>query len=135
MKPVLQTTFGLKGNCFQACVASILELPLEQVPNFCQDDPEGWWDQFRDWLVQYELCPVCVTVPPQWQGEGELPLSELPRTYYILSGKSPRGDHLHSIVVYEGESAHDPHRSDRGLCSVADAIFFVPLYPERQILN
>lgn len=34
MIPVDQTTYGhTDGNCFSACVASILEIPIEEVPN------------------------------------------------------------------------------------------------------
>lgn len=135
MKPVAQTVSGPKGNCFQACVASILELPLQQVSNFCVDYPEDWWDQLRLWLVRYDLCPVCVWVPPKWQGEGELPLWDLPETHYILGGKSPRGDHKHSVVAYAEDLAHDPHETGDGLDSVEDAIFFIPLHPERQTLT
>lgn len=33
MKPVDQTTFGAPhGNCLMACVASILEVPLDSLP-------------------------------------------------------------------------------------------------------
>lgn len=34
MRKVLQTTQGLRGNCFQACVASILGVELDAVPRF-----------------------------------------------------------------------------------------------------
>lgn len=135
MKPIAQTTSGPEGNCFQACVASILELPLEQVPNFCQVYPGDWLKYLRRWLFQYDLCPVCVVVSPECQADAALPLAFLPQTHYILSGKSPRGKHLHAIVAYGEDLAHDPHESGDGLESVEDAIFFVPLYPERQTLT
>lgn len=32
MSPVFQTRFGLEGNCFAACVASILGCPITDVP-------------------------------------------------------------------------------------------------------
>jgi hypothetical protein len=34
MKPVWQNIKGVNGNCMQAAIASILELELEEVPNF-----------------------------------------------------------------------------------------------------
>ena len=140
----MQTTPGPAGDCFQACVASILELPLNQVPNFCQEDPESWWDNFRLWLVQYGLCPVCV-VPPRdtWTAgtdrrktnEYVLPMPELPNTHYILSGKSPRGHHLHAVVFFGDKMVHDPHKSGAGLDAIEDAIFFAHLHPERQVVT
>lgn len=34
MKPIDQTIVSTTGNCLQACLASFLELPIEEVPNF-----------------------------------------------------------------------------------------------------
>lgn len=46
MLPVFQTRFNGPGggNCLSACVASLLELPIEQVPDF--NASSGYW--FRD---------------------------------------------------------------------------------------
>lgn len=45
MKPIDQTTFGVPGgNCFSACVASLLELSIDDVPYFmgdCDEDGDG----------------------------------------------------------------------------------------------
>jgi len=39
MKPIFQTIINNKtGNCQAACIASILEVPLEEVPNFNEPD-------------------------------------------------------------------------------------------------
>lgn len=32
MKPTFQTKFGLEGNCFAACVATILECDIAEIP-------------------------------------------------------------------------------------------------------
>ena len=51
MKPVDQTTFGSPhGNCFQAGVASALELPLEEVPHFCDGDNPMWLIDLENWF-------------------------------------------------------------------------------------
>ena len=61
MKPVMQTQFNLQGNCLSACIASLLELTIEEVPNFHegipegtpQDDPEGanlFWSNVHAFL-------------------------------------------------------------------------------------
>jgi len=48
VKPVKQTIIhnpdnGMYGDCFRACVASLLEKPIEKVPHFCnrEADREG----------------------------------------------------------------------------------------------
>jgi hypothetical protein len=55
VKPVDQTTFGAPGgNCFSACVASLLEIPLSEVPYFMGDGPieqeYDWFNPFLAWL-------------------------------------------------------------------------------------
>lgn len=57
MKPVHQTNFQRgTGNCFAACLASILEMPLEEVPNFCHEgsDADGstWLERTARWLEE-----------------------------------------------------------------------------------
>ena len=42
MKPLMQTRFGKEGNCFAACVASVLEVSIDEVPWL--EDPENWQD-------------------------------------------------------------------------------------------
>ena len=65
MKPVVQTTFGDGhneglpcGNCVAACIASILELDIEDVPNFVMMDHTGggfWNLLLNEWLAPYNL--------------------------------------------------------------------------------
>lgn len=40
------------GDCFAACMASLLELPLEVLPN---DHTDRWWHVWRDFLAQFGL--------------------------------------------------------------------------------
>ena len=56
MKPVKQTRTGSNGNCFQACVASVLELPLEAVPDFCNG--ADWFLEFSKWILQFNLSVI-----------------------------------------------------------------------------
>ena len=105
MKPVDQDKFGKPdGNCFSACVASILELPLSEVPAFGHKN-KNWWDDFRRWCHKRELEPLIVTFPEE---------AELPECYYIGSGQGKRGL-LHSTVWYGDRLIHDPHPSRSGL--------------------
>jgi hypothetical protein len=41
---------GRYGDCFRACVASLMELPAEAVPHFCDGNPG--WEVFNRKLYQ-----------------------------------------------------------------------------------
>ena len=106
MKPVRQTAFGGDhGNCWSACIASVLEIPIEDVPNFCVEQRARWWDATNDWLRARGL--VCLNV----NLVGEFLIGG----YWIASGKSPRGAFDHSVVYLEDQMVHDPHPSNAGL--------------------
>jgi hypothetical protein len=102
MRPVDQTTFGINdGNCFTACLASILEIPLEEVPSFVG----AYWDDFLPWLADRGLSATLyrsdVYVPPG---------------YAIAGGRSKRfAGRMHACVAYNGMVIHDPHPSRDGL--------------------
>lgn len=118
MKPD-QTTFGHPGgNCFSACVASLLELPIDVVPYFME--PKDWFSGFLDWLRPrgwWAFATTLVAGGKAWY----------PDCYYIMGGKSPRGDH--AVVARGGEIVHDPHPSRVGLVAREDAIILIPLDP------
>lgn len=129
MKRVMQTTFApslenpeTTGNCMAACVASIMELPIACVPNFAA--AERWWDEFENWLAERGYGVVVQ------HGEGGWFMS--PGLFAIASGKSPRGEWAHCVVV---DSAccvvHDPNPSGGGLDGVAAEVWYiVPFVPE-----
>lgn len=87
MTPVTQTLVGIeRGNCLQACVASLLDLPIEQVPNFCEARQSGeWFEPFMGWLRERGWTAVYFKPPI---GSFEPYLQEV---YCIAMGPSPRG--------------------------------------------
>jgi hypothetical protein len=115
--PVDQTTFGKpNGNCLQAALASILELPLAEVPHVGPYD--DWWERLSQWALTRGFELLCLTLgagPP-------------PRGYYLASGPAARGL-MHTCVYRGGELAHDPHPDRSGLLSVEDFFFLMPLDP------
>jgi hypothetical protein len=121
MKPVDQTTFGVPGgNCFSACVASLLGLPVDDVPYFMADDE--WYGRFTAWCEPRGLYPMTFRFdgpqaflnPDVWTPPG----------FYILGGASPRGPH--AVVARRHEIVHDPHPSRDGLITIEDATVLVP---------
>lgn len=110
MIPVDQADRGLPlQNCLRASVASVLEVPLDEVPDMphCEWQTAGCDCQFvilRDYLDEKGLDLVihdAATSPP-------------PFGYCVASGYSPRGI-LHAVVYREGSLVHDPHPSRGGI--------------------
>lgn len=98
---------GRQGNCWQTAIASILDLPVEDVPHFVQIDEDGgtnWW--LGTWNFINDL------------GYDFVVLRGHPDTdeHYLVSGLSPRGIDLHHVVIYQhGMMVHDPHPDDTGV--------------------
>lgn len=108
MKPVDQTRFGRPGgNCFQAALASILEMPLEQVPDFCNMKRTDWESALNEWLYDYGLFAMHVDLAKseavclEWLTDNCLALAAVP-------SKTGSGG-LHSVVYHKGRVIHDPH--------------------------
>lgn len=138
MKPVDQTRFGVgepdiaPGNCWAACIASILELRLEDLPDEldhwrpgCKPE-ESWLPHFRemaDFLRSRNFClaEVACRSLTAWDPDYFQP-------YLIISGPSPRNPKVNHAVVGRGnEYVHDPHPSRKFLAQ--GELFYELLLP------
>ncbi len=117
-----QTLFGEQGNCFSTCIASILELPLKDVPHFC--DFDDWLGETNAWLRERGLCYL--EMPYPYDRSGSELIAGL--GYHLIHGLGPRGL-LHSCVGYAGKIVHDPHPSDAGLLREDEIGILMPLDP------
>jgi len=99
---------GTYGDCFRACVASVLGVESGAVPHFLHDGggtfPDDWMNRFVQWaesrgFIPYEFSASIITPPG----------------YYIATGKSPRFDVGHSVVMRNGRVVWDPHPSRDGI--------------------
>jgi hypothetical protein len=122
VRPVPQTLFGdgsdgrPAGDCFRACVASLLELPIEEVPHVVEDHVRGgthWAIALNRWLRPRGL--GYVEMPAQ--GSSCYGMLDVSGGYYVASGPGPRG-YPHAVIEREGVLAHDPHPSGAGLLKV-----------------
>ena len=128
MKPVDQTILadpsrndgkdadGVPGDCWRACIASIVELPAEEVPHFgALEGPSEWWTATWKWLATkgYRIAG---------RNDGE---------WRIGVGPSPRGPFHHAVVLDStGALAHDPHPSRLGLVRVESTYAITPIKEE-----
>ncbi len=98
-----QLITGHKGDCFRACMATILGIPIDLVPNFCVEEPSGWLEMAQGWVRPYGYC----LLPVQFNPHMAKVLFET-KPIGILSGLTERG-FLHSVVCIGLEVVHDPH--------------------------
>ncbi len=123
MKKVFQTRYGKnKGNCFQAVLASLFELELEEVPDFCNEYPKGdeWYEPFVAWLRE--------------RGYSSLPVEadDLERPNYkdcfLLVGGLNKDGVNHCVIYKNNRVAHNPNKKCSGIKpETIDLIF--PLNP------
>lgn len=133
MKPVMQTKVGKDGNCMSACIASLLEVPIESV------DRAEWSD---DWLRELDalLDPFGYTYaefnPQQvfsWCGE----------CLMIGCGQSPRGL-MHAVIIrhrvgrkgyHTYEWVHDPHPEGGWVKEVESIGLLLPKWGARRVVR
>jgi hypothetical protein len=119
------------GDCWRACLASLLEVPRDDVPHFIDLYPtEGeephelgprWWRESVRWVQQqrpgWTLAawdrpePWTPMYSDEYDGREPLPMR------VVLTGPSPRGAWNHSVLVdaQTGELEHDPFPGGTGV--------------------
>ncbi|KPH79304.1 hypothetical protein [Bosea vaviloviae] len=124
MTPTRQTIFVAdnpdgRGNCQSAVLASLLDLPLDQVIDTAGDEvrKQGFWKAIGLWLADRGL--KIVQAQP-----GD---DRLKGAYSSGCGPSPRGDFWHAVVCKNGVMVFDPHPSDDGVRSIERHDLIVPM--------
>lgn len=135
MTPIYQTIGGIGGNCFQACLASVFDLPLDACPHLFQNTPpDGIWTQGQ-WDAVVEFSELhgrdAVWLDPDIESDRGC-IREIMKgdtTPCIATGKSPSGDFGHNVVMLNGTMVHDPALG-MGLAGDAWIYFVFPLKPK-----
>ena len=118
MKPVFQSKFGDIGNCFNACIASLFEIPLEDLPELNLKDNE-WAAPVRKYLEDnYNLSFFFSDSAFRQKG------------YYILTGTTTRNPKLNHAVIYKDDKlVHDPMGKDSGeILKFVDVTVFYKIF-------
>lgn len=105
-----------RGNCMQAAVASILGLPLTDVPHFAADPARTAHYGFLKFLESHGFDVVRDDFHRSFDG------------YYLACGPTARGTH-HMVVMRDGKLAHDPHPSRAGLHKIEFVYSLLPRDP------
>ena len=115
-----------KGNCFSACLATVLGLRIEEVPNFREQtkDSNKYLELVQEWLKDFEIFMLVVRANTEELGFYPIPDGVM----CIAGGKSKRFGHLginHACVGtirngYNFELLHDPYPGGTGFESQDD---------------
>lgn len=120
MKPVTQQFIhkpeaNQYGDCQRAVIASLLELPIDEVPHFLQEaqgDASAYWEGIQRFLRPHGYAYLVV---PYRSGSAFFGIDDEP-IYHEISGPSPRGNGVfHAVVGCNGQIAFDPHPDRTGL--------------------
>lgn len=120
MKKVFQTNFTPgEGNCMSACLATILGLKIEEVPNFRKQTTNGieFYQAIQTWLKDFDMFLLVMRLT---EGIYFYPFPE--ETIMIAGGISPRfkdKEISHACVGtikdgYNFQLIHDPHPEGNG---------------------
>lgn len=142
MTPVFQTIVdSVRGDCERACVASILDLPIEEVPNF-RDPGIAWDDLLPHWAQRHGyaiIAPKLDRSPDDYNWAamgGVVALASVPSQKFeggnhaVIVGWVPDEEHPDALQVVV---LHDPNPDNAPYEGVAEQIqrirFFVPVAP------
>lgn len=127
MKPVMQTNLGANGDCLRACIASILEVPIEILPEPTPHHHKSE-EEFGEYvtLLEQTLARLnCGMVIVQSPGGAVFP------GYTIVTHRmkaDPRRGHAR--VAFDGWVVHDPYPNGTMDRLVTETIMdWVILYP------
>lgn len=134
MKPVFQTRTGADtGNCTEACIASVLECELRDVPDLCECGTRrpDWDECLRAWLRSRGLVAVVANAPSplpwpfNWNDVPDgLHSLMLPRKL-LLGGHNTNG--VPHYLALHGRQVHDPNPSQSFLATWEELRFFMPV--------
>lgn len=92
------------GDCFSACLASILELPIDEFPNFLDSRPYGkggWFHRWQIWLYEHYRAEL-----QWWEDREAMPDPTTHLAWWIAGVRI--GSTQHAVVFYKDEFRWDP---------------------------
>ena len=118
MKRVDQSILDKKvGDCTRACVASLLDLPLDAVPHFMRFGEDVWFKVLNNflWALDYEFLGTGYPIGPDGLKGHVLAESSNVKGYVIASVPSKTFEGVgHNVIMnLEGVIEHDPNPNKR----------------------
>lgn len=112
------------GNCYIACMASLLERPIGAIPNFVDDYEDWeWFDRCRRWCRE-ELGMDILAIDfnassPDFKLHG----------FWIAVGETEFSECNHAVIYYDDNMVHDPHPRKGGISRLKYGHTFIALDP------
>lgn len=105
---------GVYADCHRAVLASLLEMNIDTVPHFCQDNPsiEEHNRRIDEWLGARNLAQAGFPLSGTLSDTLLSMAVAAPRAYWMLTGRTKGGFH-HSVVCLGGQIVHDPSPDKR----------------------
>lgn len=147
MTPLIQTIFGngeagaVPGNCMQTAVASLLDLPLDEVPHFVAE--ADWWGSYLNFVrargLQLTIYSDLYDAQTEYaNGITTAPIGYAPNDQLLIAcGNSPRGFY-HDVIWIggrDGHMVHDPHPSQAGFIDEPDQFWLLTPQRSQQVLD
>lgn len=118
MTPIKQTKFynkelNTRGNCLTACIASLFDMNIEDVPFFIEepDYPYNVEHFIENNGYKLEGTGILSKIKEEYKDFNGID------GYYIAVGMGNRGVY-HCCIYKDGEMVHDPHPSNDGIQSI-----------------
>lgn len=113
---------GKNGNCLSAVLASLLHLPVDEVPVFSEE--KQWVKDLNVWLRQYGLAFVLMPNTDFLETHG------IKGVWHEMAGITSRFKGIeHSCVAKDGVLVFDPSIYNTGLQDIRTCGFFIMLEP------
>lgn len=121
MKPVDQRYWDLGtlpvGDCLQACIASIFELDLDEVPHFMErqylsGNTRPWEHEVMRWAMEFGVSLGWLRYEePHKEPLGYHPGHWIAKVRSVYGGTPPHS--THAVVMWGNEVVHDPNPISR----------------------
>lgn len=127
MKKVYQSKFGNEGNCFAACIASILETELDSLP-FLADYNDDWEDYLaalNEILKSRFNLFIDYTTYDYWESRFK---DNFKDSFYIVSGDSNQEGFEHAVIFKNGVLHHNPNPNGTEMIQATTCYFFIQVH-------
>ncbi len=131
---------GVWGDCHRAAIASMLDLPLADVPHFGDGGPnDAEFNRRVDaFLATRGLKGFGIGLQCELEHVFEVMRVSNPGVYWMLGGQSLTGVD-HTVICYEDKIVHDPSLTNAGIIGpcVADDCYWINVlvYQPNRTLN
>jgi len=125
MKKLNQTKYGEEGNCFAACIASLFEVEIADIPFLAEYKN---WDEYLNVLNsilrnKFEV----ILLHGEFKGWADYLKENYIDSYYIVSGDSNKGLE-HAVIYKNGELFHNPNNLGTEIINIKHVYVFLKLH-------